>query len=187
MSAEKIIERIKSDTEQQITQLRADAEKQSQNIIKNAKAEAQKEAEDIMRHGQLESENTKKILISKASQEIRRDMMNAREELIAQCFQEALQQLKALPENQYRKFITSLIQQGKKRLGENCTVQISRPLDKDIAQQQNLLIQGTLQSIGGVMMQSADGKITIDYTFERLLSRKKDEIRIQVGKLLFPS
>lgn len=187
MSAEKIIERIKSDAEKQVKHLMADAEKQSQNIIKTAKAEAQKESEAIHSKGQLESENTKKILISKATQEVRREMMNAREEMIEQCFSQALEKLGALPEDQYRRFITMLLKDGKKRLGDKCTVSVSRSSDRDIATQENLTVQDTLKSIGGILMQSADGKITIDYTFERLLNRKKDEIRIHVGKLLFPS
>ena len=110
MSGEKIIERIKSDAEKQIKHLMAEAEKQSQTVIKTTKAEAQKEADAILSNGQLESENAKKILISKATQEVRRDMMNAREEMIEQCFSQALEKLGSLPEDQYRKFVTTLIQ-----------------------------------------------------------------------------
>lgn len=186
MSGEKIIERIKSDAEKQIKHLMAEAEKQSQTVIKTTKAEAQKEADAILSNGQLESENAKKILISKATQEVRRDMMNAREEMIEQCFSQALEKLGSLPEDQYRKFVTTLIQNGKKRLGGTCTVSVSRAIDRDIAKQENLSVQDTLESIGGILMQSADGKITIDYTFDRLLNLKKDEIRIHVGTLLFP-
>lgn len=187
MSAEKIIERIRSDAEKQRKNLIAEAERKSQSVIKNAKAEAQKEAEVLLSNGQLESENAKKILVSKATQEVRRDMMNAREEMIEQCFSQALEKLGSLPEDQYRRFVTTLIKAGKKRLGTQCTVSVSRALDKDIAKQENLPVQGTVKSIGGILMQSPDGKITIDSTFERLLNRKKDEIRIHVGKLLFPS
>ncbi len=187
MSAEKIIERINSDAETQVQHLMAEAERQSQTTIKTAKAEAQKEAEAILSKGQLDSENAKKILISKATQEVRRDMMNAREEVIEQCFSQALEKLRSLPEDHYRRFITTLLKEGKQRLGNTCTVSVSQDRDRDIAKQENLAVQGSLKSIGGILMQSADGKITIDYTFERLLDRKKDEIRIQVGKLLFPS
>jgi vacuolar-type H+-ATPase subunit E/Vma4 len=48
-------------------------------------------------------------------------------------------------------------------------------------------VKGTVASRGGIILHSADGAITIDNTFERLLSRKKNEIRIHVGKLLFPT
>jgi len=48
-------------------------------------------------------------------------------------------------------------------------------------------VQETIHAIGGIILHSADGRITVDNTFEGLLNRKKDEIRIHVGKLLFPS
>ena len=186
MSAEKIIERITQDAEKQIHDIIHEAKKQSESITKNAKVDADKEAESILQKGILESENQKKIQISKATQDIKRDLMNAKEEIIEQCFTQALDKLASLTDNQYRKLVTMLIQAGKKRLGENCILSVSRSIDKEIAQQEGIAVQGTIPSIGGIIMQSADGKITIDSTFERLLNRKKDDIRIQVGKLLFP-
>jgi V/A-type H+/Na+-transporting ATPase subunit E len=187
MSAEKIIERIKNDAEKQIQQIKDETEQHSKMIIKTAKAEAQQEAEKILQSGQRESESAKKILISKAMQDVRRDMMNAKEEIITQCFSEALQKLGSLPDDQYRKLVISLIRAGKKRLGDHCTVSVSRAIDKEIAKQEAVSVQGTVKSTGGIVLQSANGAITIDNTFERLLDRKKDEIRIHVGKLLFPS
>jgi V/A-type H+-transporting ATPase subunit E len=187
MSAEKIIERITQDAEKQIHDIISEAKKQSQSITKNAKVDADKEAESILEKGKLESENQKKIMISKATQDIRRDLMNAKEEIIEQCFTQALDKLASLPDDQYRKLVTMLIRAGKKRLGENCTLSVSRSIDKEIAQQEGIAVQGTIPSIGGIIMHSADGKITIDNTFENLLGRKKDDIRIHVGKILFPS
>jgi V/A-type H+-transporting ATPase subunit E len=186
MSVEKIIERIQNDAEKQIKHIMDEAEKQSQTILKSAKVEAEKEAESILMNGQLESENEKKILISKAIQDIRRDMMNAREEIIEQCFSQALEKLASLSDDPYRKLVIALIKAGKKRLGENCTLSVSRTIDKEIAKQENVTVQGTVKSRGGIILHSADGTITIDNTFERVLNRKKDEIRIHVGKLLFP-
>lgn len=187
MSVEKIIERIKTDAEKQVQHIIDEAEKQSHIIINTAKAEAEREAAAILKVGQLESENAKKILLSKAMQEIKRDMMNAKEEIIEQCFSQALEHLASLPEDRYRKFVMGLIRQGKKRLGDDCTLSGSRPVDKEIADKEKVAVRGTINSIGGVILHSSDGTITIDNTFERLLSRRKDEIRIHVGKLLFPS
>ncbi|MBN1860101.1 MAG: hypothetical protein JW840_01420 [Candidatus Thermoplasmatota archaeon] len=187
MSAEKIIERIKTDAEKQVKHVIDEAEKQSRLRIKTAKQEAEKQADAILRDGQAESDNAKKILVSKALQDMKRDMMNAKEEIIEQCFSQALKTLAALPEDQYKKFIKNLIQTGKKRLGEHCVLSVSRPIDNEIAKQEKVPVQGSVTSIGGVILRSSDGTITIDNTFERLLSRKKNEIRIHVGKLLFPA
>jgi V/A-type H+-transporting ATPase subunit E len=187
MSTEKIIQRIQKDTEEQIQLIMEESEKQVKAIIKKAKENAEQEAESIIRIGQLESENTKKIMVSKATQDIRRDTMNVKEEIIEQCFSEALEKLKDIPEAQYQAFVKTLIRNGKKRLGNQCSVSVSRAIDSKIAKEENVSVHGTITSIGGVILHSPDEMITIDNTFERLLSRKKDDIRIHVGKLLFPS
>ena len=38
---------------------------------------------------------------------------------------------------------------------------------------------------GGVIIISDDGKIKLDNTFEGILKRRKEQIRLKVGKLLF--
>jgi V/A-type H+-transporting ATPase subunit E len=187
MSTEKIIKRIQTDAQAQQQQLLTNAETQSRLIIKEAKTQIEKEAKSLLQNGQLDSENTKKIMISKAIQEVKRDMMNAREEIIEQCFTQALEKLASLPDDQYKKLILSYLRTGTSRLGTHFSIKPSRPLDTDIAKQQGIPVQDGMQSIGGIILQSPDGKITIDNSFESILDRKKDELRIHVGKLLFPS
>jgi len=118
MSAEKIIERIKNDAEKQREHIIDEAEKQSKILLKTTKAQAEKDAELLLRNGRHESDNAKKILVSKAIQDVRKDMMKAKEEMIELCFSEALEKLGSLPDDQYRKFVITLIRAGKKRLGE---------------------------------------------------------------------
>ena len=48
-----------------------------------------------------------------------------------------------------------------------------------------LKVTGAVEASGGVILKSSDGGITLDNTFEGILKRKKNEIRIKVGKLLF--
>ena len=48
-----------------------------------------------------------------------------------------------------------------------------------------LKITGNVDASGGIILTSGDGQITLDNTFDGILERKKDRIRIKVGKLLF--
>ena len=64
-------------------------------------------------------------------------------------------------------------------------IQTSKPLDKEIAKKHNIPVQGTIESCGGIKLISENGSITIDYTFEGILKRKKQDIRILVGNILF--
>jgi V/A-type H+-transporting ATPase subunit E len=185
MTAEKIIQQIKKDSEKEINQILDEAKKEASSIVKDAKKQAEKESEKILSDGKKQSENIDKILVSKAGQDAKKEMMKAQEKIIEECFIKAHHSLSTLNKEQYRTLVTKLIKNGVKKLGEQCTILVSRDIDKEIAENMGLKISGNVETSGGVILKSADGKITLDHTFDGILRRKKNEIRIKVGMLLF--
>lgn len=185
MTAEKIIEQIKKDSEKQIEEILKAAEKQANSIINTAKKEAEIESEKILSEGKKQSETIKKILVSKAHQDVKREIMKVQENIIEECFTKAQHKLSTLNKEEYKKIVNKLMDDGCKKLGGQCTVVVSRDIDKKIAENMGLKIIGTMEVSGGVILKSGDGKITLDNTFDGILKREKDRIRIKVGKLLF--
>ncbi len=185
MSAEKIIERIKKDSEKEINNILKEAEKETVGIIDSIKKVAKLESEKIITRGEFQGENIKKILVSKASQDAKRDIMKAREKIIEECFTKAKSKLSSLKGTEYKKIVTKLVKAGCTKLDGQCTLLISRDSDKEIAKKAGLEVSGNVEAKGGIILKSQDEKVTLDYTFDGILKRKKDEIRIKVGKLLF--
>ncbi len=185
MTAEKILERIKKDSEKEINQILKEAKKQAASIIDIARKGAEVESEKILSSGKNQGENIKKILVSKANQDAKREIMKAREKIIEECFAKAQRRLSTLKEAEYKKIVTKLIEAGLKKLDGQCTIVVSRDIDRKIAKGMGLKVTETVEASGGVILKSSDGGITLDNTFEGILKRKKDEIRIKVGKLLF--
>jgi len=185
MSAEKIIERIKKDAEKEIKQITKEAEKQAKTVIDAAKKDAEEEAEKIINDGLVQSENIKKIMISKANQDVKRNILNAKENIIDDCFQKASQQLSELRSEDYIDLVTKMITGGKSKIGGPFTIIVSRDMDRELAGKHGVTVKGTTQASGGIILESENGKITVDNTFEGILERKKDEIRMEVGKILF--
>ena len=185
MSAEKIIKQISADSQKEIRQIKKDAEKQVKTILDDAKKQAQTEAETILADGKKQSENVKKILISQASQDAKRNVMNAQEKVIQECFVKAHHSLSILPETKYKEIVTKLMQDGQKKLGPKCTVLVGRDYDKDIANKLGIPVSGTIEPCGGIILKSEDGRIILDHTFDGILRREKERMRIKVGKLLF--
>jgi len=185
MTAEKIIQRIKNDSEQEIKEILKEAEEQANSIINDAKKEAQQEAGKILSDGKKQGENIQKILASKANQDAKRELMNAREKIIEECFTKAHHRLSTLKEEEYKKIVTKLLEDGCKKFDGKCDVIISRRYDRELAEKMGLKVIGTVEKSGGIILRSNDGRITLDHTFDSILKRKKDEIRQKVGKLLF--
>ena len=185
MTAEKIIERIKKDSEKEIQAILEETERQASGIIKDAKKEAEHEYEKMIADGKRHGENLKKILVSKASQDAKREAMKAREKIIEECFTKAYQKLSKLSGKEYKKIVTNLTKKGLKKFSGGCLAIVSKDEDKEIAKNLGLKLTGNVDASGGIILKSGDGQITLDNTFDGILERKKDRIRIKVGKLLF--
>lgn len=185
MSVETILVKIKEDTDKEVKDILHAAKKQSQQMITQALDEAHKQAESIVQMGTIEKDNIKKSKVSLAQQEAKRQMMQTKEHLIELCFQKAVEQLHKLDDTSYSKMITKLIKNGTSHIPGSASICTSKPLDISIAKKLHIPTKGTLDTYGGIMLYSEDGRIIVDNTFEGILKRKKDIIRIKVGKLLF--
>ena len=185
MTAEKIIEQINKDADLEIKKIQKDTEDQVKIIISNAKKEAEEDIKKILSDSKIKSENVKKIHISKANQDIKREIMNAREKIINQCFSKAHHELSILKGKNYEKIVKKHIKNGMKKLGGKCSLIISRAADKTIAKDLGLTVDGRIETSGGVIIKSIDGRVTLDYTFDGILKREKGKIRRKVGKILF--
>ena len=111
--------------------------------------------------------------------------MNAREDIIEQCFTKAHHELSILKDKNYEKVVKKLVEEGIKKIGGKCSLIISRAADKKIAQELELTVDGRVETLGGVIIKSIDGKVTLDHTFDGILKREKEKIRRKVGKILF--
>ena len=151
MSAEKIIEQIRQDVQQEIHQIKKDTEKQIKQIKDEATQQAKLEAEKILENGEAQAENTKRIMISKENQNLKREIMNAREKVIDDCFVKAHQKLSMIKGKEYQDTIEHYVEKGIKKLGKNCSVLTSRVEDKKIIEKLGLKSAGTIEASGGVV------------------------------------
>jgi V/A-type H+-transporting ATPase subunit E len=185
MAAEKIINQIKKDSENEVKHILKEAQKQASDIINYARKEAKLESEKIIANGKKQGENLIKILISKANQDTKKEIMNAREQLIEECFTKAHHKLSILKDKEYEQIVKKLIEDGLKKLGGKCAILVSRDSDKKIAKELGINIDGNVETSGGVILKSFDGRVILDHTFDGILRREKNKIRIKVGKQLF--
>ena len=108
---------------------------------------------------------------------------------------------KLIETNQYIQILENLIVKGGISLGSPYidvllnTRDSSLPIDLNkLADQVNkktgrhihfTKTQYHIDTIGGVMLQTTDGKIVLDNTFEGIMKNSKSEIRYEIGQILF--
>ena len=84
---------------------------------------------------------------------------------------------------EYKATLRKMISYGKKNFGHDIKV-ICRKVDKSILAESEVSVISTVQTIGGVVVESEDGTKELDLTFEELLRIHEDEIEGLITEVL---
>ncbi|HEB37098.1 MAG TPA: hypothetical protein ENI14_00340 [Thermoplasmatales archaeon] len=186
MALEDILSKIKEEADREIEQILSRAREEKNKRLKEAEKEINEEKEQRIKRAERELENRKKAEIAKIRQEARKEVMQLKEKMIKECFDRALERLRNMRGKDYEMIVESLMRSTMKEIGKNCIVIPSREEDAKIAKKLGLKVENRkIESAGGFIAKSKDGRITIDNRFRSILKRKEKEIRAKVGSILF--
>ena len=126
-----------------------------------------------------------------AREGVRQTLTATRAELFSAAFLEAEKRLSvARREQWYPACLSGLIDEAWERLGERTMVLHADPRDVPLCSTiitekgYPCRIEGDISTFGGVIAESADGKIRVANTFEERLIRAKDILGVEIGKIL---
>lgn len=184
MSLDKLIKRIKEEAEKEIRDIIGKAEEKAKRIIEEEEKKGREEAEKIRREGAKEAEKKKERILASARRKAKSYMIKAREELIERCIERIMNKLKELNSKKYEEIMGSLIRNALEEIKDGYIIS-TRKEDEKIAKNVGIEIKGKIDGIGGVIIKSKDRSKEIDLTFDSLIERSRDEIRIKIAKKLF--
>lgn len=144
---EKITAKISADADAEIGAIQAQAQEQAEEILAQARSQAEKEKQELLARGRRSADERQERLISAANMETRKMALAAKQEVLSEAFDQALEQLCALPEEQYIQLLTDLAvratSSGKERLifspkdrariGKQVVVAVNEALVKQVA------------------------------------------------------
>ncbi len=195
--AEKIIGRILEDARLQADATIKRAGEEAANIIRSASEDAEAKKKQIIEKAELEAVEVKKRLIAVAELEARKQKLKAKQEVVDEAFELALQKLNNLPDLEYQSILVEMIsnsietgkeevllsQRDKQRLDPGFIDQLNKKLSQK-GVNGNLKISDEARNIsGGFILKSGD--IEINNSFEAIIRMKRDDIETEVIKSLF--
>ncbi|MBU2564739.1 MAG: V-type ATP synthase subunit E [Candidatus Thermoplasmatota archaeon] len=186
---DKIIERIKKESEAKVKEIMDNANNEAENIRKRNEKETGKMIEKIRQAYENDAETVKNTILSGAKIESKRIQLQVREDIINECFIRAEKNLANMDGGVYEKFLDRIIREGVDVVGENTVMRCAEKditVVKKIASSLNAGIdKNFLNTIRGVIIESKDGKIRVNNTFDGILSRNKESVRKEVAEILF--
>lgn len=106
---EKITAKIVQDAQAEIARMNQETDEKVRSIAEAAQAQADKETADTLARGQRAAQERLERLKSAAKMEQRKLELAARQEMLAQAFDLALEKLCSLPEEEYVQLLTCLV------------------------------------------------------------------------------
>ena len=190
---EKITGRIAADGAQETEAILAEARAQADAIAARYDQQAARESEEILARGRRNAQERVERLASVAQLDARKMELSAKQEMLSKAYDQALEQLLNLPEQQYVTLLADLAahasstgreavifsQKDRTRYGKAAGTQATeRRGDGHLT-----LSEQTRPIRGGLIL--SDGDVEVNCTFETLVRLQRGELDREVAKVLF--
>ncbi len=185
MGIEKLKGSLLSEAKNEAKQIVAEARSKADAILKEekerqgrAKERAEKELSTL-----LEGQHNERLAWARL--EAKRIKAEAEDDVINKGMEEVIASLKELRKTPaYRNFVKRSVLDGCKEAGSRSVIRVVKGERKLVPKVSSARIVEDLDGLGGVVVESNDGKVRMDYSLETLIETKKDDIRKQIRQKL---
>ena len=196
---EKITARIIEDAEREIAAMQQETEEEVNTLLAQAQTEAEQESMELLVRGRRAAEERRERLSSSADMECRKLELAAKQELLQQSFDAALEELCALPQERYATLLSALAVEASSsgrermilsvrdadRLGEEIVKAANAALQKAGRRGELTLSQETRPIPGGFIL--AEGDVELNCAFDTLIQLQREKLEKEVAAILFPA
>jgi len=193
----RLIIKIKNAAEEEAKIINREAKQKLEEIEKGTK-----KLVDEVKKQELEKEKSRLDFIRKRTetefeQKAKRIIIQARESIIDQVFEQVKKEMLVLRDNKgYSKYLENLLiytirnitAQRMKIIADKKDKEILNKITSNIAKKEKVNFKvdvSSLKTQGGFILTDDYGRIRIDYTIENTLKASKDKIRTKINEILF--
>jgi V/A-type H+-transporting ATPase subunit E len=176
------------------------AQEMSKKFLDEATQKAKENKDRIIEHGKYTGEKEKQKILSTAEMEAKKLILNAKESLIEEAFEKARERFRELKDDKKYKdiLVTQIISSIGELTGKQFIVEVFEgaglkltdavlsKIEKETKRKGlKIEVKEISEDMGGVIVREKAGKISIDNTFNSILERKKNDIRVTISEVLF--
>lgn len=176
MGLQEVKNEILNDAEQKASRIKEEGDEKAEEIIEDAEQKAERIKEESKEDIEKEKKALKRKELSKAEMEAKKKVQNAKQESVEDAFERFREQLKGLSDSQLEDFVDNAEEQANFEVEKvKGSEEFEDIIEKDFEQ----------LSEKGLIMESADGKKSLNLAFPRIVDEFKRNHRGKVAKLLF--
>ncbi len=198
MAFEDILKRIREDGHKEAERIRKEAEGEAEKILEEVRREVGSVKEKTLHDAQVSLQDEKRRILTMASLEARKKVLEKKQDLIEESFQKALNHLGHLSDEEYQEAVKKLllrtvesgeeeviISPGEKRLTSALLDEVNEELHSKGRPGKLKLSSERRGFQGGFILKA--GRKEINNTFDSLFKEKREELEAEVAGILFGS
>lgn len=194
---DKITARIQAEADAENAKALDGAEQEAAAALEEYKRAADAEYASLMADAEASAASQKEQLISAARLEVNKQLLAQKQELLAEAFDKAAAELRAMPTEQYLSLLTKLAvaasRTGREEIilnaadraayGEQTVAGANAALTAAGREAQLTLSADTYDMDGGLVLK--DGRIEVNCSLASLIENRREELSVEVARILF--
>jgi V/A-type H+-transporting ATPase subunit E len=182
MSLETVVKSIRQEAKKECEELRMQGEGEAEKILKEAHAKRDKILADALKEAVKAADRLRTHELARVELENKRARLVMEKELLDQAIERAKERIRnlrpVLDQDLMRRLIT-------KHQSEGTVVHSADRHDSLVRGSCSLRYGGHIDCLGGIIIESADGSVRFDYTYDSILERASDMAMKEVARILF--
>jgi V/A-type H+-transporting ATPase subunit E len=186
MTLENVIDEILAQARRESKKIVEDGKREAEAIIENAKKTAKEKRENFRKETEklIEGE-AKDTQISTKNLKIDRMVMQAKNDFLNELFLEFTKRIDKLSLKERRKIIEKLVKKAVKEIDDPAFVYANNKDKQFVLHLKNIKFNGTIDTIGGVIVENRKRDIRVNYTFEVFLGELKEMYLCEIANRFF--
>ena len=190
MGLEAVVDEIKRKGDAKAAAVKAEADSQAKTIVSEANLRAQEIKLNAEKDAAVLAERIEVRELASANLVVKRDLLNAQKELLEKVYAGAEDAIAQLPAKTSEKAIKELLKEAagqikKVEVFANAKDQKAVEAALELKTLSGFTFGGTIDIIGGVIVKSADGLITLDYSYKTFMNDVWESSLKDASEILF--
>ncbi|MDO5847630.1 MAG: V-type ATP synthase subunit E family protein [Methanocorpusculum sp.] len=190
MGLEEVVNEIRRKGDAKAAAIKAEADAQAKAIISEAGKRAEEIKLDAEKEADLQAERIEVRESASANLVVKRELLNAQKDLLDKAYAGAADAIAKLPAKTNEKAIKELLKDAAEQIKKGEV--FSNSDDKkaveaalELKSLSGFTFGGAVDIIGGVIVKSTDGQITLDYSYETFMNDVWDSSLKDASEILF--
>jgi V/A-type H+-transporting ATPase subunit E len=182
MGLEAIVEEIKAKGKAEANKISKEAKKEASQIIADAQSRAEKITGAKKEAVAAEIGRLKQQELSSANLEVKRELLNARKEILDLVHEKSVEGVKNFPAENNKELLKAIIEKNEAGNSKIYSISADKAAVKKLTK---LKYAGEIDCLGGIVMENEDGTIYLDFKYDTILKETSEKSLKQVSDILF--